>query len=199
MYDEEGKPTLNKGELVCKSSIPSMPIGFWNDKKKQKYKASYFSIFENIWSQGDFAQYTKNGGLIIYGRSDATLNPGGVRIGTSEIYRVVESFAEIDESVAVGQLWRNDVRIILFVTLNHSFKLNSQLIDEIKEKIKKTASIRHIPSKIIEVSDIPRTRSGKITELTVRDAINGIKIKNHEALANPECLIQYQNIEELKN
>jgi len=175
-----------------------MPIGFWNDPKKKKYISSYFSKFENIWSQGDFAQYTDRSGIVIYGRSDATLNPGGIRIGTSEIYRVVESFIEINESVVVGQIWNNDVRIILFVTLNENFKLNQSLVDRIEEKIKEASSIRHVPSKIISVTDIPRTRSGKISELSVRDTINNIKIKNLEALANPECLSQYQSIEELK-
>ena len=198
IYDENSKTTKNKGELVCKSSIPSMPIGFWNDPKKEKYISSYFSKFENIWSQGDFAQYTNRNGIVIYGRSDATLNPGGIRIGTAEIYRVVESFIEINESVVVGQNWNNDVRVILFVTLNENFKLNQSLVDRIEEKIKEASSIRHVPSKIISVTDIPRTRSGKISELSVRDTINNIKIKNLEALANPECLSQYQSIEELK-
>jgi len=198
IYDENSKTTKNKGELVCKSSIPSMPIGFWNDPKKEKYISSYFSKFENIWSQGDFAQYTNRNGIVIHGRSDATLNPGGIRIGTAEIYRVVESFIEINESVVVGQNWNNDVRVILFVTLNENFKLNQSLVDRIEEKIKEASSIRHVPSKIISVTDIPRTRSGKISELSVRDTINNIKIKNLEALANPECLSQYQSIEELK-
>ena len=198
IFDEHGNTTKDKGELVCKSSIPSMPIGFWNDPNKKKYISSYFSTFENIWSQGDFAQYTINSGIVIYGRSDATLNPGGIRIGTAEIYRVVESFKEINESVVVGQIWNDDVRIILFVTLNSNFKLDQSLISRIEKKIKEGTSIRHVPSKIILVSDIPRTRSGKISELSVRDTINNIKIKNLEALANPECLRQYQNIVELK-
>ena len=198
IFDEHGNTTKDKGELVCKSSIPSMPIGFWNDPNKKKYITSYFSTFENIWSQGDFAQYTNNSGIVIYGRSDATLNPGGIRIGTAEIYRVVESFEEINESVVVGQIWNDDVRIILFVTLNSNFKLDQSLISRIEKKIKEATSIRHVPSKIILVTDIPRTRSGKISELSVRDTINNIKIKNLEALANPECLSQYQNIEELK-
>ena len=198
IYDENSVTTKNKGELVCKSSIPSMPIGFWNDPKKKKYISSYFSKFENIWSQGDFAQYTDRSGIVIYGRSDATLNPGGIRIGTSEIYRVVESLIEINESVVVGQIWNNDVRIILFVILNENFELNQSLVARIEKKIKEASSIRHVPAKIIPVTDIPRTRSGKISELSVRDTINNIKIKNLEALANPECLSQYQSIEELK-
>ena len=198
IYDENSVTTKSKGELVCKSSIPSMPIGFWNDPKKKKYISSYFSKFENIWSQGDFAQYTDRRGIIIYGRSDATLNPGGIRIGTSEIYRVVESLIEINESVVVGQIWNNDVRIILFVILNENFELNQSLVARIEKKIKEASSIRHVPAKIIPVTDIPRTRSGKISELSVRDTINNIKIKNLEALANPECLSQYQSIEELK-
>ena len=198
IFDEHGDTTKDKGELVCKSSIPSMPIGFWNDPNKKKYITSYFSTFKNIWSQGDFAQYTINSGIVIYGRSDATLNPGGIRIGTAEIYRVVESFEEINESVVVGQIWNDDVRIILFVTLNSNFQLDQSLISRIEKKIKDATSIRHVPSKIILVTDIPRTRSGKISELSVRDTINNIKIKNLEALANPECLSQYQNIEELK-
>ena len=198
IFDEHGNTTKDKGELVCKSSIPSMPIGFWNDPNKKKYITSYFSKFENIWSQGDFAQYTINSGIVIYGRSDATLNPGGIRIGTSEIYRVVESLIEINESVVVGQIWNNDVRIILFVILNENFELNQSLVARIEKKIKEASSIRHVPAKIIPVTDIPRTRSGKISELSVRDTINNIKIKNLEALANPECLSQYQCIEELK-
>ena len=198
IYDENSATTKSKGELVCKSSIPSMPIGFWNDPKKKKYISSYFSKFENIWSQGDFAQYTDRSGIVIYGRSDATLNPGGIRIGTSEIYRVVESLIEINESVVVGQIWNNDVRIILFVILNENFELNESLVARIEKKIKEASSIRHVPAKIIPVTDIPRTRSGKISELSVRDTINNIEIKNLEALANPECLSQYQSIEELK-
>jgi len=198
IYDENSITTKSKGELVCKSSIPSMPIGFWNDPKKEKYISSYFSKFENIWSQGDFAQYTDRSGIVIYGRSDATLNPGGIRIGTSEIYRVVESLIEINESVVVGQIWNNDVRIILFVILNENFELNLSLVARIEKKIKEASSIRHVPAKIIPVTDIPRTRSGKISELSVRDTINNIKITNLEALANPECLSQYQSIEELK-
>ena len=175
-----------------------MPIGFWNDDNNLKYKKSYFSQYSNIWSQGDYAQFTKNNGIIIYGRSDATLNPGGIRIGTAEIYRVVEEINAIEESIAVGQYWENDTRIILFIKLRTQYQMSKDLEIEISNNIKEKLSRRHVPSHIIQVSDIPKTRSGKIAELTVRDTINGEPIKNIEALANPECLSQYQDIAEIK-
>ena len=198
IFDSKEASTNEKGELVCKSSMPSMPIGFWNDDDNLKYKKSYFSQYSNIWSQGDYAQFTKNNGIIIYGRSDATLNPGGIRIGTAEIYRVVEEINAIEESIAVGQYWENDTRIILFIKLRTQYQMSKDLEIEISNNIKEKLSRRHVPSHIIQVSDIPKTRSGKIAELTVRDTINGEPIKNIEALANPECLSQYQDIAEIK-
>ena len=199
VFDEKGQGSLQKGELVCKSPLPSMPIGFWDDLNKEKYIKSYFSKFKNVWTQGDYAKISQNNGIVIYGRSDSTLNPGGIRIGTAEIYRSVEQIDEIVESIAVGQSWNNDTRIILFVKLQKDIELDQVIIDKIKYNIRSSNSIRHVPAKIIKVSDIPRTRSGKIAEITVRDIINGMNIKNLEALANPACLSEYENIEELKN
>ena len=199
VFDEKGKSTRDKGELVCKSAMPSMPIGFWNDDKKVKYISSYFSRFENIWTQGDFANFTENDGMIIYGRSDATLNPGGIRIGTAEIYRVVETLDKVDESVAVAQNWDNDIRIVLFVKLKAEEELTENLKQIIKDRIRQHASVRHVPKKIIRITDIPRTKSGKIVELSIRDIINGEKPKNLGALENPECLKEYENIRELKD
>ena len=198
IFDENGKSTRNKGELVCKSAIPSMPIGFWNDHKKEKYIASYFSRFKNVWAQGDFANFTDNNGMVIYGRSDATLNPGGIRIGTAEIYRAVETLDEVVESIAVAQKWDNDIRIVLFVKLKSTEELTEELIKKIKIRIRAHTSIRHVPAKVIKIMDIPKTKSGKIVELSVRDIVNGEKPKNIEALENPECLNEYENIEELK-
>ena len=198
VFNEKGRPVKNiKGELVCKTPFPSMPIKFWNDVKDKKYKASYFEKYKNVWHHGDFAKITKNNGFIIYGRSDTTLNPGGVRLGTAEIYSVVEKFKEIKESIVVGQKWKNDIRIILFVLLNNNFKLNEELKFKIKQAIKTKASPRHVPSKIISVLDIPKTKNGKLVELAVKQTIEGGKIKNLEALANPDSLKQFKNIKEL--
>ncbi len=197
VFDEKSQSTLQKGELVCKSALPSMPIGFWDDLNKEKYIKSYFTKFNNVWTQGDYAKISQNNGIVIYGRSDSTLNPGGIRIGTAEIYRSVEQIDEIVESIVVGQSWDNDTRIVLFVKLQNDIELDQAIIDKIKNNIKSSNSIRHVPAKIIKVSDIPRTRSGKIAEITVRDIINGMKVKNLEALANPVCLSEYENIEEL--
>ncbi len=198
VFSEKGKSLINKkGELVCKSPFPSMPIYFWNDKNNQKYKSAYFKKFKNIWHHGDYAERKTNGGYIIYGRSDTTLNPGGVRLGTAEIYSEVEKFKEIKESIVVGQSWDNDVRIILFIIMNKNFSLNENLINKIKEQIRKNASPRHVPHKIIVVKDIPRTKSGKIVELAVKNTIEASKIKNIEALANPEALNQFRNLTEL--
>ena len=199
VFDEKGKSLKNKkGELVCKNSFPSMPKKFWNDKNNIKYKGAYFKKYKKIWHHGDYAERKKNGGYIIYGRSDATLNPGGVRLGTSEIYSVVENFKEIKESIVIGQKWDNDIRIILFIVLNDKFIFDNKLIDRIKKKIRKDASPRHVPSKIIKVRDIPRTKNGKIVELAVKNIIEGNKIKNIQALANPEILNEYKNLNELK-
>ena len=199
VFDEKGKSLKNKkGELVCKNSFPSMPKKFWNDKNNIKYKGAYFKKYKKIWHHGDYAERKKNGGYIIYGRSDATLNPGGVRLGTSEIYSVVENFKEINESIVIGQKWDNDIRIILFIVLNDKFIFDDKLIDRIKKKIRKDSSPRHVPSKIIKVRDIPRTKNGKIVELAVKNIIEGNKIKNIQALANPEILNEYKNLNELK-
>jgi len=199
VFSDKGKSIRNKkGELVCKSPFPSMPKRFWNDKKNKKYKKAYFSKFKNIWHHGDYAERRKNGGYIIYGRSDATLNPGGVRLGTSEIYSVVEKFKNVKESIVVGQPWDNDVRIVLFLVLNKPNSLDDFFINKIKKTIRSEASPRHVPAKIIEVNDIPRTKNGKIVELAVKNVIEGQHIKNIRALANPEILEQYKNIKELK-
>ena len=186
-----------KGELVCKNPFPSMPLKFWNDKNDIKFKNAYFNKFSNIWHHGDYAEIKKGGGFIIHGRSDTTLNPGGVRIGTAEIYSEVEKFIEIKESIAVGQAWNNDIRIVLFIVLNPNHELDLGLLQRIKMQIRKNASPRHVPAKIIAVEDIPRTKNGKIVELAVKNIIEGNKIKNKEALSNSEVLEQYQNLKEL--
>ncbi len=198
VLSDKGKSLKNsKGELVCKNPFPSMPIKFWNDKNDTKLKSAYFNRFKNIWHHGDYAEIKNSGGYIIHGRSDTTLNPGGVRLGTAEIYSEVEKFKEIKESIVVGQSWDNDVRIVLFIVMSKNYSLTEELINKIKLQIKKNASPRHIPSKIIVVKDIPRTKSGKIVELAVKSKIEGSQIKNIEALANPEVLEQYSNIKEL--
>jgi len=198
IFDDKGFPLKNiKGELVCKKPFPSMPVKFWNDTNDQKYRSSYFEKYNNVWHHGDFAKITNKGGFIIYGRSDTTLNPGGVRLGTSEIYNEVEKFKEIKESIVIGQPWNNDIRIILFVVLNNGCKLTAKLVDKIKNAIRFNASPRHIPSKIISISDIPKTKNGKLVELAVKQTVEGEEIKNLEALANPESLEQFKNIKEL--
>ncbi len=199
VFSNKGKSLINKkGELVCKSPFPSMPKLFWNDKNNKKYKKAYFNKFKNIWHHGDYAERKKNGGYIIYGRSDATLNPGGVRLGTAEIYSVVEKFKNIKESIVVGQSWDNDVRIVLFVVLKKPNSLNNFVIQKLKKTIRSEASPRHVPAKIIEVTDIPRTKNGKIVELAVKNIIEGNKIGNIQALSNPDILQQYKNLKELK-
>ena len=198
IFNENGKPVKNKkGELVCKNPFPSMPLKFWNDKKDIKFKNAYFNKFFNVWHHGDYAEIKKSGGFVIHGRSDTTLNPGGVRLGTAEIYSEIEKFIEIKESVVVGQTWDNDVRIILFIVLNPKYKFDENLSEKIKLQIKKNASPRHVPSKILVVKDIPRTKNGKLVELAVKNTIEGNKIKNKEALANPEVLDQYKSLKEL--
>jgi acetoacetyl-CoA synthetase len=198
IFDENGKILKNKkGELVCINPFPSMPLKFWNDKKDEKFKKAYFNKYKNIWHHGDYAEVKNSGGFVIYGRSDATLNPGGVRLGTSEIYSVIEKFKEIKESIVVGQKWDNDIRIVLFVVLNKKFDLNEEFKKKLKTKIRLEASPRHVPSKIIKVNDIPRTKNGKIVELAVKNIIEGHEIKNKEALANPDILEEYKNIREL--
>jgi acetoacetyl-CoA synthetase len=175
-----------------------MPVGFWNDPTGEKYHAAYFARFPNIWYHGDFAEWTEHGGMIIHGRSDATLNPSGVRIGTAEIYRQVEQLDEVQESIVIGQAWDNDVRVVLFVVLKPGFDLDEALRERIKGKIRTGASPRHVPARIVQVADIPRTKSGKITELAVRDVVHGRDVKNKEALANPEALDLFRNLPELQ-
>ena len=200
VFDEEGNSvTDTPGELVCTKPFPSMPIMFWNDPDGKKYQEAYFDYYPNVWRHGDWTKLTKRGTLVIFGRSDATLNPGGVRIGTAEIYKVVESFEQILESIVIGQEWEDDIRIVLFVKLKEKASLDEKLKTEIKNKLRQLVSPRHVPAKIISVADIPRTRSGKITELAVRDVINGKKIKNIEALSNPEALDLFKDLSELNN
>jgi len=199
IFNDNGKPIKNKkGELVCKNAFPTVPLKFWNDKKDVKFKEAYFKKFKNVWHHGDFAEIKSSGSFVIHGRSDATLNPGGVRLGTSEIYSEVEKFKEIKESLVIGQSWNNDIRIILFVIIKEKFQLNENLIKKIKFQIRKNVSPRHVPSKIIKIKDIPKTKNGKIVELTVKNIIEGNKIKNKEALANPEVLDQFKNLKELQ-
>jgi acetoacetyl-CoA synthetase len=198
IFNEKGKSLKNKkGELVCKNPFPSMPLKFWNDKNDIEFKKAYFNYFLNTWYHGDFAEIKKSGGFIIHGRSDTTLNPGGVRLGTAEIYSEVEKFIEIKESIVVGQAWDNDIRIILFIVLNSKYGLNEVLLKIIRTQIRKNASPRHVPSKIIVVEDIPRTNNGKIVELAVKNIIEGNEIKNKAALANPRVLDEYKNLKEL--
>ena len=200
VWSEEGKPIREeKGELVCVKPFPSMPVKFWNDPDGRKYHAAYFDRFPNVWCHGDFAEWTRHGGMIIHGRSDATLNPGGVRIGTAEIYAQVEQIPEVVEALCIGQDWDNDVRIVLFVRLKEGAVLDDALKLRIARKIREGASPRHVPAKIIAIDDIPRTRSGKITELAVRDVVHGRAVKNTEALANPEALALYRDLSELRN
>ena len=200
IFNDKGKSIKNnKGELVCKNPFPSMPLKFWNDKKDKKFKDAYFNRFNNTWHHGDFAEIKKTRGFIIHGRSDTTLNPGGVRLGTAEIYSEVEKFKEIKESIVVGQSWDNDVRIILFIVMNKNFLLTEDLLKKIKIQIRKNASPRHVPNKVIVVKDIPRTKSGKIVELAVKNIIEGNTIKNKEALANPKALEQFKNLKELRS
>ena len=198
IFNESGNSIKNKkGELVCTNPFPTMPLKFWNDKNDIKFKKAYFNKYPNIWHHGDYAEIKNNGGFIIYGRSDATLNPGGVRLGTAEIYTEVEKFNEIKESIVVGQSWDNDIRIILFVVLGENYKLTEELIIKIKKQIRTNASPRHVPAKIITINDIPRTKNGKIVELAVKNIIDGNEIKNKEALLNQEVLEQFKNLKEL--
>lgn len=200
VWDDDGKPVRGeKGELVCTKAFPSMPVMFWNDPGNAKYKAAYFERFDNVWCHGDFAEWTEHGGIIIHGRSDATLNPGGVRIGTAEIYNQVEQLEEVLEAICIGQDFDDDVRVILFVRLKEGVVLDETLEKRIKAKIRTGASPRHVPAKVIEVADIPRTKSGKIVELAVREVVHGRPVKNKEALANPEALELFAGLEQLKS
>ena len=200
IWDENGSSVIGqKGELVCIKPFPSAPIYFWNDHENQKYLSAYFDTFPGIWAQGDYAEITEHGGLIIYGRSDAVLNPGGVRIGTAEIYRQVEKLEEVIDSICVGQDWQGDVRVILFVVLRVGCKLSKELKTNIIDTIRKETTPRHVPAKIIAVTDIPRTISGKIVELAVRKVIHNQPVKNTDALANPEALKLFEDLNELKS
>ncbi len=197
-FDEDGRSVVGeKGELVCSRAFPSMPVGFWNDPDGRKYHDAYFARFDNVWRHGDYVEITERGGVVIYGRSDAVLNPGGVRIGTAEIYREVEQLDEVVEALAIGQQWEGDVRVVLFVILREGVALDEALETKIRSRIRANATPRHVPARIVRVTDIPRTRSGKITELAVRDVVHGRAVKNKEALANPDALEQFAGRPEL--
>ena len=200
VFDEQGKPVSGeKGELVCTRPFPSMPIGFWNDADGAKYRSAYFEKYPNVWRHGDWSEITAHGGIIIYGRSDAVLNPGGVRIGTAEIYRQVEQLEDVVESLVIGQDWEGDVRVVLFVKMREGLKLGDEHVAAIKRRIRENTTPRHVPAKVLQVHDIPRTKSGKIVELAVRDVVHGRAVKNKEALANPEALEHFRNRPELAN
>jgi acetoacetyl-CoA synthetase len=190
-----GKP----GELVCTRPFPCMPVGFWNDPDGSRYRGAYFERFPGVWTHGDLVELTRHDGLIIYGRSDAVLNPGGVRIGTAEIYRQVEQIPEVLEALAVGQTWQDDVRVVLFLRLAAGAVLDQALIDRIRQRIRSHCTPRHVPAKILAVADIPRTMNGKIAELAVREVIHGRPVKNVEALANPQSLELYRDLSELRS
>ncbi|MGI9603273.1 MAG: acetoacetate--CoA ligase [Acidimicrobiales bacterium] len=200
VFDHDGRPARvgHQGELVCTAPFPSMPLAFWNDPGDTRYQAAYFERFDGVWHQGDFAEQTPNGGFIIHGRSDATLNPGGVRIGTAEIYRQVEQMTEIDEALVVAQEWDDDTRIVLFVVLTAGTELDDEVVARIRRQVRDNASPRHVPARIVAVPEIPRTRSGKIVELAVREVIHGRPVDNVEALANPEALAAFAQRPELE-
>jgi acetoacetyl-CoA synthetase len=198
VFDDEGHSLVGeKGELVCTRPFPAMPLGFWNDPDGARYRAAYFEKYPDVWRHGDWCEITSHGGVIIYGRSDAVLNPGGVRIGTAEIYRQVESLEEVVESIVIGQDWQGDVRVVLFVKLREGQALDESLINRIKRKIRDNATPRHVPDVVLQVADIPRTKSGKIVELAVREVVHGRPVKNLEALANPEALENFRARAEL--
>ncbi len=200
VFDEAGRPIQGeKGELVCTMPFPSMPVGFWNDPDGRKYHAAYFEKFPGVWCHGDYVELTEHDGMIIYGRSDAVLNPGGVRIGTAEIYRQVEQLDEIVESLVIGQKWEGDERVVLFVRLRDGATLDTDLERRIRQKIRESTSPRHVPARIVQITEVPRTKSGKIVELAVRDVVHGRAVKNQEALANPEALEQFRDREELRS
>ena len=198
VFDDLGQPLASgKGELVCTCAFPAMPIGFWNDPDRSRFRSAYFERFEDNWCHGDFAEWTGHGGIVIHGRSDATLNPGGVRIGTAEIYNQVERITEIESAVCIGQDWDNDVRVVLFVKLRSGVTLDAPLTQKIRQKIRTGASPRHVPAKIIAVADIPMTKTGKVVELAVREVVHGRPVKNEEALANPQALLLFGGLAEL--
>jgi acetoacetyl-CoA synthetase len=198
VFDEDGTAVIGQhGELVCTQAFPSAPVGFWNDADGRRYRAAYFERYEGVWAHGDFAELTEDGGIVIHGRSDSVLNPGGVRIGTAEIYRQVEKLPEVVESVAIGQNWQDDVRVVLFVVLQEGVVLDESLRQRIRSEIRGNTTPRHVPAKIIAVPEIPRTKSGKIVELAVRSIVHGDAVKNTEALANPDALSHFAGIAEL--
>ena len=199
VFDDQGQAVRGeKGELVCTAPFPSMPVGFWNDEDGAKYRAAYFERFDNVWCHGDYVVLTEHDGMIVYGRSDAVLNPGGVRIGTAEIYRQVEQLDEVVEGLVIGQEWDGDTRVVLFVTLREGIALDDALERRIRARIRENATPRHVPAKIVQVRDIPRTKSGKIVELAVREVVHGRPVKNIEALANPEALAHFEGRAELE-
>lgn len=200
VWNDQGRPVNGeKGELICAHHFPSMPVGFWNDAAGEKFHAAYFASFPGVWAHGDYAEITEHGGLVIHGRSDAVLNPGGVRIGTAEIYRQVEKVEQVLESIAIGQDWEGDVRVVLFVRLRDGVVLDDTLQAEIRQVIRANTTPRHVPAKIIQVADIPRTISGKIVELAVRNVVHGRPVKNTDALANPKALEMYRDLPELQS
>jgi len=200
ILNDKAEPVVaEKGELACTLPFPSMPIGFWNDEDGQRYHQAYFAQLPGVWCHGDHAELTPRGGIIIYGRSDATLNPGGVRIGTAEIYRQVEKLDEVVESIAIGQEWDDDVRVVLFVKLRAGVVLDEALETAIRKQIRANTTPRHVPARIVQVTDIPRTISGKIVELAVREVVHGREVKNKDALANPEALELFRDREELRS
>ena len=198
VFDPEGNALVGeKGELVCTKPFPSMPLGFWNDRGDERYHAAYFAKYPNVWCHGDWCELTERGTMIIYGRSDATLNPGGVRIGTAELYRVVERIAQVEEAVAIGQIWQSDTRVVLFVKLRDGQTLDAQLEERIRSEIRRHASPRHVPAKIVQVADIPRTKNGKVVELAVKAVVHGMPVGNTDALANPEALEHFRDLPQL--
>jgi acetoacetyl-CoA synthetase len=198
IFDDDGKPVRgSRGELVCRAPFPSMPVGFWNDPEGRKYRAAYFERFAGVWHHGDYAALTEHDGIVIYGRSDAVLNPGGVRIGTAEIYSAVEGLVEVLEALAVGQDWQGDVRVVLFVRLKPEVVLDEPLRKKIRDTIRSNTTPRHVPTKIVAVPDLPRTLSGKLTELAVRNVIHGLPVKNVDALANPQALEHFRDLPDL--
>ncbi len=200
VFDDRGKPVVGeKGELVCTKPFPSMPVEFWDDPSGERYHAAYFERYANIWCHGDFVELTEHGGIVVYGRSDATLNPGGVRIGTAEIYRQVEQIPEVLEALVIGQDWQGDVRVVLFLRLREGVALDEALIKLVRSRIREGCTPRHVPAKVIAVADIPRTKSGKIVEIAVRDVVHGRTIKNKEALANPDALSLFEHLPELQS
>ncbi|MFV3382112.1 acetoacetate--CoA ligase [Pseudomonas sp. NY15354] len=200
VWNEHGQPvTGKKGELVCTRNFPSMPVGFWGDSDGSRYHEAYFSQYPGVWAQGDYAEENAEGGMVIHGRSDAVLNPGGVRIGTAEIYRQVEKVEEVVESVAIGQDWHNDVRVVLFVRLREGLQLDDALRQHIRQVIRQYTTPRHVPAVIVQVTDIPRTISGKLVELAIRNVVHGLPVKNTDALANPEALAQFRDRAELRD